>query len=410
MSAAVLFPAQGFAGLHLHVFRFVCLSLAVVIYALSGSPTPDNPGLPEIVIGVFLVLAALPALPSLFGRSGLLWFDAGRLFLFFGLSLPLVWGVVHGNDLRLILRDLIPFLFILLPLFLQGVFRARPEYSKIFTALFVFLGLVFAVRGVFENLAFFAQIFRGDELYYLANAASVLFAALYLWGRGVQGFMHSKSLASSGTLLVFAALAVLPLLAMAVTFQRASLGYFALYLALIFALHVYRYPLRSGALFLIALILFVPLAGIVQDLIHALVYKTSLHGFNARGQEWAAVWQQVSRSPLSLIFGGGWGATFESPAVADIRVNFTHGFFSTALLKTGIAGLCLSALYLLGIVQILAGIIKTKPVLGLALAGPFLIDTLLYASFKSLDFGLLLLLITAAGARIPAACARRPVA
>ncbi len=39
-------------------FRFYCLIAAMALYALLGSPTPDSPGLPEIAIGVLLILAA----------------------------------------------------------------------------------------------------------------------------------------------------------------------------------------------------------------------------------------------------------------------------------------------------------------------------------------------------------------
>ena len=54
-------------------------------------------------------------------------------------------------------------------------------------------------------------------------------------------------------------------------------------------------------------------------------------------------------------------------------------------------GLALAYLFRLG--SIILELLFYRPVIALALAGPFLIDIFLYASFKSLDFGLVLLLV-----------------
>ena len=114
-----------------------------------------------------------------------------------------------------------------------------------------------------------------------------------------------------------------------------------------------------------------------------------------RAEEWCAVWAEIAAHPLSLIFGQGWGATFSSPAVADIEVNFTHGLLSSLLLKTGLAGFALGLAYLYGLGRVLVRLFSGYPVVVLAVAGPVLIDVVLYASFKSLDFGLVLALIPA---------------
>jgi len=112
-----------------------------------------------------------------------------------------------------------------------------------------------------------------------------------------------------------------------------------------------------------------------------------------RSAEWAAVWAEVSAHPISLLIGKGWGATFSSPAVADIEVNFTHGLLSSLLLKTGLIGLGLGLVYLGALGRGWLNMFKTHPVIVVALGGPILIDVFLYASFKSLDFGLMLLLL-----------------
>ena len=63
-------------------------------------------------------------------------------------------------------------------------------------------------------------------------------------------------------------------------------------------------------------------------------------------------------------------------------------FNSTPLSRLG-----LLSFYLFALFKKVWGLILTQPALALALTAPFLIDVFLYASYKSLDFGMLLLLI-----------------
>jgi len=76
-----------------------------------------------------------------------------------------------------------------------------------------------------------------------------------------------------------------------------------------------------------------------------------------------------------------------------MTVNFTHSLLTSYWLKTGLCGLALVLLYLFRLGIVLARLMPAQPLLAAAIAGPLLIDISLYASFKSLDFGLVLLLI-----------------
>jgi hypothetical protein len=133
----------------------------------------------------------------------------------------------------------------------------------------------------------------------------------------------------------------------------------------------------------------------LQPVFDSLMRKTQIVGANMRVQEWQAVWAEISGSPLSVTFGQGWGARFASPAVADINVNFTHGLLSSLLLKTGVFGMLLGAAYIMTLLGRLKPYLKTHIVVVFAIAAPIAIDVFLYASFKSLDFGLVLALIPA---------------
>jgi hypothetical protein len=125
-----------------------------------------------------------------------------------------------------------------------------------------------------------------------------------------------------------------------------------------------------------------------------LSHKTELVGVNMRFEEMRAVWAAVNERSFGVVFGLGWGAKFSSPAVADIRIGYTHSLLSGMVLKTGLVGAVLTLAYLGGLAGLL---VKTKGYMAivLALGGALVIDTFLYASYKSLDFGVVLMLVPA---------------
>ena len=377
-------------SLDIYKLRAGFLCLAVAIYALWGSPTPDDPGMLEVLIAALLILAV--------GVSGvrMVAFERNeipvrlaQIFLLFGLSVPLLGGVLSGNDFGLLLRDVIPFLFMMLPLLLLPLIEKNDERFLLFSVLS--LGFLFALRASFE----IPLLGKGEELYYLANMPSVLFAAVFCAGLAAQGFVERFNFKAVLKALVLCGVAALCVWPMIETQQRASLGVFVLSLGLILAVYGVKYPRR---IFIVVLVFMCAGGFFVSDILNvfeSLNRKTELVGVNMRAAEWAAVWYEISAHPLSLFFGQGWGATFSSPAVADIDVNFTHGLLSSLLLKTGLVGLMFGVGYLLALGRILRSAFKVQPVLVLAIAGPVLIDVFLYASFKSLDFGLVLALIPA---------------
>jgi len=145
------------------------------------------------------------------------------------------------------------------------------------------------------------------------------------------------------------------------------------------AAHGRKAPRRVLGLALVLTCAALVFYGQIGGILYALWDKTRVHGGNMRLDEGVAVLEMIGRDLPSALFGTGWGGTFQSPAVADIRVNFTHSLPSALLLKTGLIGF--------------------DRTVGFMLSGPLLISSLLYASYKSLDFGFLLLLIVVLGAR-----------
>ena len=92
---------------------------AILVYGLLGTPTPDRSGFPEIITGLLLVAAVGGwQVGGLFRRfwvlSPALWPKAALALLLYGMTVPLLVGVMAGHEVDPMMRDLIFFLFLLL--------------------------------------------------------------------------------------------------------------------------------------------------------------------------------------------------------------------------------------------------------------------------------------------------------
>ena len=372
------------------VTQSYCFCTALIVYGCFSSPTPDNIGLPEILIALLLCLSIrVQNLPS----DKLL--NVIFVSLAYGLSIPLISALMNGQDSGDIIRDIVPFLYLMLPLFLGWVGLYYPFQ---FLMMLTFVGLAFSFRTImsYEPILLTPSLWgRGPpaDLLYLANSPEVLFSALYCIGQGGKLLMEPGKRLFGILLWV---LALFPMIAMALMMQRAGIGSVAVYILTAIMFVIYNRP-KWGMGFALLLIAFMSVAWNVVEPIFAMIeHKTEIVGLNARAQEWSAVIDAISVDWTTTLFGEGWGGRIESPAVGGLNVNYTHSLISSLLLKTGIIGL----------VVILTGALATVPrslwhvlykkgsenliVLGAAIF-PLLISVFLYASYKSLGFGLILL-------------------
>lgn len=364
---------------------------ALVLYGLFGSSTPDNVGWAELVTSLSLILSL--NIPAFFSQTE----DSNKpLFamLVFGVSIPLLSGVLNANSLNLMMRDIIPFLFLLLPLFYGSLFRDQKSLNRLILFI-VFCGIAFSLRAVFEamNLPFWFGV-NTQELFYFANAPTVLFAAIYLVLKSGQKLLSGHLLNS----LLCLCLSLLPIIAMVLSMQRASLGLLALITMAGVIMIVIKSPRKSVPLIIALFALGTIFHPVITEIIHLLSQKTALVGVNMRFEELIAVWSAVSETPLHLLFGLGWGGTFFSPAVEGIEVNYTHSLLSAMLLKTGLSGFMLILGFGWLIAQKIKIVSQRNHILAISLAAPILIDFILYAAYKSFDFGVVILLIFVAAA------------
>ncbi len=393
------------------------LALALAIYGGFSSPTPDDPGWAEAAIGVLLVLAiglgrgVAVASGALLARpDASLLMAAGSLALVWLLWVPLVRGAAAGWDPEAILRDLIPLLYLFLPLFLADPGRGDPDRpdgaggSRDRTIAALCLGLALAgvlfagrffvisatlVHTIRPNAAF-------DGLLYLPNGPVVLFAAILLpltaleWlGRAPHPLRWLGALAMLGG-------GGLCLAALAVTVQRAALAT----AALAFLLHFVRSLRRGPALALggpaLAAVVVWSLGDVLLGVINLLIVKTQVLAFNRHDDEIHTAADIAGRSLDAVLIGAGWGSLFEIPAVPGMYVSYFHALPLYFLVKAGLIGLVLALTYFAGFVPSLIMLMERRFALFLACAAPLSIGALIQPSFKYLDYGLMLCLVVLA--------------
>lgn len=379
--------------------RFFALLGAIVIYGLWGSPTPDGLGLAELVIAALLFCAI--GLGGFYGiisnqnaSAKPLWFQVGRIAL---IVLSLTAGaqfLLYGHDMADALRDIIALGFLGLPLLFYGLMAGRPDRFKIFIGVVAMSGFFFALRSLtlFAGTPLFGFL-QSDELAYLSNAPTVLFGGI-ICGALAWQVLTGERLGRYKALWPLLVLAVLViLLAITVTMQRASLALMVLSFAVIAGQSFKAKPYRALALILLVALGAMAMWPLFHEIWSALAYKNRTAGANMRIEDLKAIWAAIGDTPMSLLFGLGFGGSFESPAVGNYTVNFAHGLFSASLLKFGLVGTALMMAYMGCFLWEIVKIPQSNMRLALALSAPFMICVFLYASYKSLDFGLLLSLI-----------------
>jgi hypothetical protein len=155
------------------------------------------------------------------------WKSAAQMLLLYGLSIPLVVGALSGHSLLSMMRDVLPFLCLFLPLFCLPVIRARPHYFRTTLLGILLIGLLFGLRSLvirFDISCGFDLWCANDELLYLENMPTVLFSCLFLFGSAITYAVRKLSLKHVLVFCDLVALALLPLVAMIFTLQRASIG------------------------------------------------------------------------------------------------------------------------------------------------------------------------------------------
>lgn len=387
-------------------WRVLAFAAALLTYGLLGAPAPAGIRAQELLVFAGIAALAGVAVPWRFftGQAfagGSVVMAAGSLIMTGLLWQGLLRGLWNGWGLTDMVRDIVPMLFLCLPLLLAPpLSRLSDDVADRLADAAALAGVAFALRwwrdaGLALSAIGASPLGEGRD--YLLNSALVPFAAVWLglraahwlaagtgrWGRVQAG------LALGGSLCC--------LLALAATLHRAGLGLSVL--ALAFGLSrlgfqaVARRPALAinGLLLLLAILLALrlPMAGILG----LLADKTESVGLNNRLDEMLAVLDQVGRDPVAFLIGDGWGALVANPAVGWWRVSYTHSAASYFLLKLGAVGLALVMVYAGMLAGLIARSADRQPLLVLAVGPSLVLALFLHTSFKYLCFSLLLSLV-----------------
>nr|WP_207457989.1 hypothetical protein [Azospirillum sp. SYSU D00513] len=403
--------------------RLSTLVLALAVYGALSVPAPPELRFAELAIGALLALTAGLWRPltvvtghALRGRGGGrdAWELLGILALAWLLWVPLLRGAWQGWSLANTLRDVVPLLYLFLPVMLVPVLRrardgaaGRPVPGLAVDALALGLmlaGFLFVLRWwrqagwEFEAVGARAM---ADGSAYVLNAPSVLFAAVGL-PFAAAALARRGGMLRWGLAMLFLSAGLLCLAALAGAVHRVALGLAALAFLAVGARWAARVPLTMLLLAPVAGGLGWLFAGTLLGAVDLAIEKTRVTGANGRWEEAAAVLAQISRSPWSFLFGDGWGALVENPAVGGWRVSYTHTLVSYILAKAGALGLVALLAYFGAMAVRAAGLLRANPPLAWALLAPLAMALGLHTSFKYLDTGLLLTLMMLAAEHRPA--------
>lgn len=419
-------------------WRLYALCTALVLYGLFSSPTPDNPGIFEALIGVCLLIAI--------GKQQLLNWCSGAVLwqphswrewiAFYLILVPTIIGLLSGVTLADIIRDVIPLGYLFLPLLIINL----PNNGDKLLAISLFIcGAAMGLRYWLITDSWpldWHHLKAGDDYLYLPLEPAVMFTAIAgpVWvlralnlnrphpeesgisqspgkiriidqslkhpsppafsasqdERGIK--IHKRKyrwlfpFAIYGSLLAFGAMSGM--------LMRAALG---LSLLSIGAYTLYQFRKRLGILVIFGIIIILVSYLFAPDLFvklwEKLATKTENVGLNTRDDEFAMVLSALDQSPLTLLFGQGWGSTVTSPAVANTAVRYTHSMISYFGAKTGIIGLAFILIYLFNMIKSLGRILKIQPEIVIAALPTIILGFTLYTSYKYLTFGITLLLV-----------------
>ncbi|MBD0379769.1 hypothetical protein [Paenibacillus sedimenti] len=389
------------------------IALALLIYATLSSPFPQNPGVFEAAVALCLMLfvripiGALIAAGSFRGMDQYKSFPVWLHMLFFYL---LWWelingAVLQGNNLVDVIRDLIPFIYLFMPLFLlPAMQKAKLDWGAILPWIISLVGVIFSIRFYIKadiNLTEIGRRYFSDYLLYFPYDPSVIFAGIFLPLMAIQIWRVKSPIRMIGSIVMVigGALALGSLLAVA---QRAPIG-LAVVCFTVYALGVAR---QSIGKLVLVLVLFASVYMVAQDQIASsldlLQAKQSEYGANGKTDEMFTIFKEVAKDPSAFFLGRGWGGLFFDP-IYMAKVSYTHSVITYYMLKAGVIGLITFILYLGWVLSrmLKAFTMSRLPVI-LASIVPMSIGMLFQPSYKCLSYGVILALVCALPSRMKA--------
>ncbi|CAM2979040.1 hypothetical protein PASE110613_10495 [Paenibacillus sediminis] len=401
----VIVPQIYMKSIGINTLSSLAFIFAMLIYAGFSAPFPANPGVAEVLIAFLLVIfVTIPTSVIVIGGGFTLYkqYFAMPVWLHLSFFLLLWWGVFNGGvvyawGLNDVVRDVIPCIYLFVPLLLlPTINRSKMNWLYILPWLLSLMGVIMAVRFYYVvQISPFeiGKMYYFDNFLYLSYDPSVSFASVFLPIMAVHTW-RSKSLIRwicSLLMLMGGVLALGSLMAVA---QRAPLG-LAAFSYFVYFLMISRKSIKKIMLLLaLAIVIGAAAQHQIQSSYDLLMAKQENFGLNGKTDEMMTVIKETSGSVYSLLFGMGWGGLFHDPAVNNIKVSYTHSAVTFFLLKGGIFGLTIFVSYLF---WLLRNLLKSMNIQNLpyilSCLVPLMIGLLFQVSYKTLSYGIILTLL-----------------
>lgn len=258
------------------------------------------------------------------------------LMFFLALVHGLLVSLTMDAGLNNILRDVIPFVFLLIYYPLAKIKREDREaiyISILFCGLF--LTLRFFLKAEVNILSLLGKTLADKQ--YLIQDPAVLFATIFSAKKMIDMFEDNKILAS----MIFFCSFIFGLLGFILMGVRAGAGISVMYLVFT-VMRMQTFPVLRYV-WLVALVFSLLFS---VDLFIALIEKFQTFGLNNKDREFVAVFDFLGNTIFSSFLGVGFGGTFLNP-VYGIEIRYTHNILSYFYLKLGILGLIFSTTFIL---------------------------------------------------------------
>ncbi len=387
--------------------------IAVIIYALFSEPTPDTIGIDEILIGSLLSLAFIRSVPTILGsflleKRSYIEKVIYMIFLYM-LIVPSIIGIIkEGNDFRDFIRDVIPLLYLFLPIIIISIINSKTDpmiWNKIILFSIIFIGIIFSLMFYLSTKDYLVyittQIIYGDKAY-IFSSPSILFSSIFLTLWGIYSIYKLKS-ANLFMGFAFTFLGLLSLGVFVAVIMRANILLFSASVAF-FVVFIFIKSLKENRILSSIVIISIMFSFIIvninyiEGVFNLIFQKFQTVGINNRVEEFKYVFNQLQKDTFEFLLGNGWGAIlYDNPTGGNTR--YTHNILSFFLFKTGIVGLFIVILYLLYLLYNLTlSLLRVKEnpiyiILFLSFLSSLIISMFVQPLFKMFSSGLALSLL-----------------
>lgn len=327
------------------------LLIALLLYGLFSYSMPRNIGSVEIIIAILFIAyigfgGLLKLLIILSKKNKNYIIKLFLLFFLFLLVVPTFVGMFKW-DFADIFRDIVPLIYLFLPLFFYHAFL-RSDFIYALPWLLSLIGLFFSLRYCYsifisnEGFSGIKQYLLKEDLTWInIYDPSVIFSAMFLILNGIERLNKNLIVA-----LFFMIFSLIPFFSLVALSLRAPIGlsFIALLLFLLLNKKTYRHYIFS---LLISIMIYLFFLDSIYDLFQVFKNKHTLTG-GASGKliELSLIVDIVNNANLlQMIFGHGWGGTYVNEEISYERLSNTHSLFTYMLFKTGGLGLVITIIY-----------------------------------------------------------------